>query len=60
MFGCGSNSSLISDSVTEIRINIHLVRENLTTRHTHGLSDLTYGYLSLSPSEVKIGPLHSG
>jgi hypothetical protein len=27
MFGCGSKSLLISESVTEIRINIHLARE---------------------------------
>jgi hypothetical protein len=29
--------SLISESVTEIRINLHLARENLTTRRAHDL-----------------------
>jgi hypothetical protein len=52
--------SPISEGFAEIRINLHLARENLTTRHTHGLSDLTYSYLLLSPSEIKIAPLHSG
>jgi hypothetical protein len=52
--------SLISESVVEIRINLHLARKNLTTRHMHGLGDLTYDYLSLSPSKVKIAPLHLG
>jgi hypothetical protein len=36
MFGRGSKPSLIYDSITETQINIHLERENLTTRHTHG------------------------
>jgi hypothetical protein len=32
----------------------------MTTQRTHGLLDLTYGYILLSPSEVEIAPLHSG
>jgi hypothetical protein len=32
MFGHGGKSSLISESVAETRINIHLAREKLTTR----------------------------
>jgi hypothetical protein len=35
--------SLIIESVVETRINIHPTRENLTTWHTHGLLDPTYG-----------------
>jgi hypothetical protein len=38
-----TNPSLKFESVVETRINIHLAGENLTTRHTHGLSDPTYG-----------------
>jgi hypothetical protein len=56
----GINPSPISEGVMEIQISIHLVRENLTTRCTHGLSDPTYDYLSLSLLEIKIAPLHSG
>jgi hypothetical protein len=53
-------ASLIIESVTEIQIVYNLARENLTTRRTHYLSDLTYNYLSLSPSKVEITPLHLG
>jgi hypothetical protein len=56
----GINPSPISEGIVEKWISIHLARENLTTRRTHGLSDLTYGYLLLSPSEVEIGSLHLG
>jgi hypothetical protein len=56
----GIKPSLIIESVTEIQIVYNLARENLTTRCTHYLQDLTYGYLLLSPSEVEIAPLHSG
>jgi hypothetical protein len=38
-----TNPSLISESVTETRVNIHPVGENLTTQHTQGLSDPTCG-----------------
>jgi hypothetical protein len=55
---CKEQVSPISVGVVEIRINLHLARENLTTRRTHGLYDLMYGYLSLCPSEVKIAPPH--
>jgi hypothetical protein len=52
--------SHISDGVMEIRINIHLIRKNnLTTRRMHGLYDFMYDYLSLSPSEIEITPLHT-
>jgi hypothetical protein len=59
-FGCGGQSSLIFEGVMEIWINMHLARGNLTTRRTHYPQDLTFDYLSLSPSEVKIAPLHLG
>jgi hypothetical protein len=59
-FDTGIKPSPISEGVMEIWISIHLVRENLTTRRTHGVWDLTYGYILLSFSEVKITPLHSG
>jgi hypothetical protein len=60
MFGCGGKSSLISESVTEIRINRHLARRNLTTRRMHCLHYLMYGYLLLSSSEVENAPLRLG
>jgi hypothetical protein len=50
MFGRGGKLSLMSKSVMEIRINIHLARENLTTRRTHDLYDLTYGNSSQQQS----------
>jgi hypothetical protein len=56
----GVKPSPISEGVMEIRISIHLARKNMTTRRTHGLSDFTYSYLSLSPYEVEIGALHLG
>jgi hypothetical protein len=39
---------------------IHLARENLTTQRMHCPEDLTYNYLSLSPSNVEFAPLHMG
>jgi hypothetical protein len=51
--------SPISEGFVEIRIIYTLQGNNLTTRRTHGLSDLTHDYLLLSLSEVKIAPLHS-
>jgi hypothetical protein len=47
--------SLISESVTETRINIHPTGKNLTTQHTHGLSDLTYGNSSQRQSMSRSG-----
>jgi hypothetical protein len=35
--------SLIYESVMAIRTNLQIVRENLTTRHTHGHEDPTSG-----------------
>jgi hypothetical protein len=46
--------SLITDSVTEIWINLHLARENLTTRRMHDLEDLTYDYLSLALRSISL------
>jgi hypothetical protein len=34
--------------------------KNMITQRMHGLSDLTYGYIMLCQSEVKIAPLHLG
>jgi hypothetical protein len=60
MFGCGDKSSLISESVTEIRINIHLAREKPDNMTYARSFRLYYDYLSLSPSEIEIAPLHLG
>jgi phage portal protein BeeE len=60
MFGCRGKSSLISESVAEIQINIHLARENLRTQRIHGLKDLTYDNPSQSPSNVEFTLLHWG
>jgi hypothetical protein len=59
-FGRGGKSSLMSESAVEIQINIHLARENLTTRRMHSLLDLTYGNPSQILYEVEFAPLHPG
>jgi hypothetical protein len=53
MFGRGGKISLMSESVTDIQINIHLARENLTTRHTHNLCDLT---ATICNDNQEVGP----
>jgi hypothetical protein len=52
--------SPIYEDSTEIQNIYTLQGNNLTTQRTHGLSDLTYGYLLLSRSEVEIAPVHLG
>jgi hypothetical protein len=52
--------SPISEGFMKIQIIYTLQENNLTTQRMHGLSDLMYGYLLLSPSEVEIAPLYSG
>jgi hypothetical protein len=56
----GEQVSPISEGFMEIWIIYTLQENNLTTQRMHGLSNFTYGYLSLSLFEVKIATLHSG
>jgi hypothetical protein len=49
MFRCGGKSSLITESVTDIRINIHLVKEN-PDNTTYAWSLGPYVWLPLAKS----------